>query len=110
MRLPWCLFDQVLLVLSFQPSKPSSLTLRRFRPTQTATVSLAYGRPSILYWQGRSLELVEVKGPWQSSGYWWDSRNWAIEEWDAIVLQPLYALRLCYECASRAWTVAGVYD
>ena len=68
------------------------------------------GTPSLLFWQGERLDLAEVKGPWQSSGYWWDGRTWDADEWDAIVVQPLYALRLRYERAPKAWTVAGVYD
>jgi protein ImuB len=86
--------------VSSPPSKSSCLALRRFRPAQ----------PVRVFWQGGRLNLAEVKGPWQSSGYWWDGRTWEADEWDAIVVQPLYALRLRYERAPKEWTVAGVYD
>ena len=111
--------DDEVTMTSFRPSvlaagssssKPSCLALRRFRPAQAVRVSLKNGMPSLLFWQGGRLDLAEVKGPWQSSGYWWDGRIWEADEWDAIVVQPLYALRLRYERASKAWTVAGVYD
>jgi protein ImuB len=96
--------------VSSPPSKSSSLALRRFRPAQPVRVSLKNGTPSLLFWQGGRLDLAEVKGPWQSSGYWWDGRTWEADEWDAVVVQPLYALRLRYERAPKAWTIAGVYD
>jgi protein ImuB len=111
--------DDEVTMTSFRPSvlgvgssisKPSCLALRRFRPAQPVRVSLKCGTPSLLFWQGGRLDLAEVKGPWQSSGYWWDGRTWEADEWDAIVVQPLYALRLRYERGPKAWTVAGVYD
>ena len=103
-------FRPSVLIPSASVSKPSCLALRRFRPAQPVRVSLKNGTPSILFWQGGRLDLAEVKGPWQSSGDWWDSRRWETDEWDAVVVQPLYALRLRYERALKAWTVAGVYD
>ena len=111
--------DDEVTMTSFRPSilaagtplpKPLCLALRRFRPAHPARVSLKNGMPSLLFWQGGRLDLAKVKGPWQSSGYWWDSRTWEADEWDAVVVQPLCALRLRYEHAPKAWTVAGVYD
>ena len=103
-------FRPSILAVSSSPSKSSCFALRRFRPAQPVCVSLKNGMPSLLFWQGGRLDLAEVKGPWQSSGYWWDSRMWEADEWDAVVVQSLYALRLRYERAPKAWTVAGVYD
>jgi protein ImuB len=103
-------FRPSVLAVGSSPSKPSCLALRRFRPAQPVRVSLKSGMPSLLFWQGGRLDLAEVKGPWQSSGYWWDGRRWEADEWDGVVMQPLYALRLRYERAPKAWTVAGVYD
>jgi protein ImuB len=94
----------------FSRVKPSCLALRRFRPSQPIRVTLKNGIPSLLFWQGQRVELAEVKGPWQSSGYWWDGRTWETDEWDVIALQPLYALRLRYECGPKSWAVVGVYD
>ena len=111
--------DDEVTIASFRPSvrsvgspkaKPSCLALRRFRPAQPVRVSLKNGTPSLLFWQGGRLDLAEVKGPWQSSGYWWDGRTWEADEWDAVVTQPLYSLRLRYEHVPKTWIVAGVYD
>ena len=95
---------------NFSQSKPSCLALRRLRPSQPIRVTLKNGIPALLFWQGQRVELAEAKGPWQSSGYWWDGRTWETDEWDVIALQPLYALRLRYECGPKSWAVVGVYD
>jgi protein ImuB len=94
----------------FAKTKPSCLALRRFRPSQPIRVTLKNGIPTLVFWQGQRVELAEVKGPWQSSGYWWDGRTWETDEWDVIALQPLYALRLRYESGLKSWAVIGVYD
>ena len=60
--------------------------------------------------EGERLELGTVSGPWQSSGYWWDGRRWEADEWDAVVSQPLQALRLRHEPQAGTWYVAGQYD
>lgn len=86
------------------------LALRRLRPPQLARVTLSNGRPSRLSWNGQRFEVADVKGPWQSSGYWWDQRAWAAEEWDAIVKAPWQRLRLRHEVGPGVWKVAGVYD
>jgi protein ImuB len=103
-------FRPNVLAVGSSPSKSSCLALRRFRPAEPVRVSLKNGAPSLLYWQGGRLDLAEVKGPWQSSGYWWDGRTWEADEWDAVVMGPLCALRLRYERALKAWTIAGAYD
>ncbi len=84
--------------------------LRRFRPPQPARITMKNGMPGQLFWQGKWLEVTDAKGPWQSSGCWWDGRKWAAEEWDAWVTMPTQAMRLRHEVRSGAWTVTGVYD
>jgi protein ImuB len=86
------------------------LALRRLRPPQIVRVTLCAGVPASIFWQGRNFKLAELKEPWQSSGYWWDQRHWAAQEWDAVTAAPLQALRLRHEVAVNAWSVAGVYD
>jgi protein ImuB len=112
--------DDEFLVGPFQPTPggterpPKSKTvrsaLRRFRPLQLAKVVFRGAGPSLLFWNGERLELGDVTGPWQSSGYWWDGRHWEADEWDAIVAQPPQALRLRYEPRPGNWYVAGQYD
>jgi protein ImuB len=111
--------DDEFLMVPFQPSAggktlPQPIAprsaLRRFRPAQQAKVVYRDAVPSILFWRGERLELGKVSGPWQSSGYWWDGRRWEADEWDAVVSQPLQALRLRHEPQAGTWYVAGQYD
>jgi protein ImuB len=91
-------------------SKTMRSALRRFRPPQPAKVVFRGAAPYLLFWNGERLELGDVTGPWQSSGYWWDGRQWEADEWDAIVAQPPQALRLRHEPKPGSWYVAGQYD
>jgi len=111
--------DDEFVMAPFQPSaggKASTQTiaprtaLRRFRPPQQAKVVYRDAVPYILFWRGERLELGAVSGPWQSSGYWWDSRRWEADEWDAVVSKPLQVLRLRHEPQAGIWYVAGQYD
>lgn len=91
------------------PTAPRS-ALRRFRPAQEAKVIYRDAIPSVLFWRGERLELGDVSGPWQSSGYWWDGRRWEADEWDAVVAKSPQALRLRHETQPGTWYVAGQYD
>jgi protein ImuB len=111
--------DDEFLIAPFQPSAGGKVpvpptsprsALRRFRPPQQARVVSREAVPSILFWRGERLEIATITGPWQSSGYWWDGRRWEVNEWDAIVSQPLQALRLRHEPEPGTWYVAGQYD
>ena len=86
------------------------LALRRFRPPQSVRVTLTGSCPSKLFWNKQRFEVADATGPWQASGYWWDNRAWAAEEWDAIVTAPLQRLRLRHVVAPGLWMVAGIYD
>ena len=83
---------------------------RRFRPMQPARVAFRGEVPALLFWRGERLELGQITGPWQSSGYWWDGRRWEANEWDAVVAEPPQALRLRHEPEPGNWYVAGQYD
>jgi len=111
--------DQEFAMTPFRPGAPlhdapnsncCTLALRRFRPTLPARVSLKSGKPALLNCQFGRLEVAGAKGPWQSSGYWWDGRAWEADDWDAIIAEPPQALRLRHERAAKAWSVVGVYD
>lgn len=86
------------------------LALRRIRPPQTVRVTLSNGSPSLFFWNGQRFEVAEAKGPWQSSGYWWEHRAWAAEEWDAVVTAPRQRVRLRHEVIPGLWMIAGIYD
>jgi protein ImuB len=69
-------------------------------------------------------KVVQLAGPWRTSGDWWLSDRWARDEWDVAVasgvevknvgghtdppLQVLY--RIYRELHSDSWFVEGIYD
>lgn len=111
--------DDEFMMASFQPSAGAKActnpiapraALRRIRPAQLVRVVCHDEVPSILFWKGERFLLDGVSGPWESSGYWWDGRQWQASDWDAIVAQPPQALRLRHEPEPGTWYVAGQYD
>jgi len=58
------------------------LQLRRFRPPLASHIEFREGKPALLRNQVFTGPIVEMRGPFFSSGNWWDSGRWAREEWD----------------------------
>jgi protein ImuB len=104
----------------------SKIAFRRFRPPLKALVQAEHGRPmEVSAWdKTRSVygKVVDLAGPWRTTGDWWRTDNWARDEWDVAIepggpksigasrgsLQTLY--RIYRELGSGAWFVEGVYD
>jgi protein ImuB len=60
----------------------TGLQLRRFRPPLPSHIELREGTPSLLRSPIFIGPIVETRGPFFSSGNWWDAGRWAREEWD----------------------------
>ena len=60
----------------------SALPLRRFRPPLPSHVEFREEKPTLLRSHIFVGPIVETRGPFFSSGNWWDSGRWAREEWD----------------------------
>lgn len=98
----------------------SVLGFRMFRPPLRAVVQVDRGLPAqISAWnKQRSVygKVVNVAGPWRTSGDWWRDDGWARDEWDVAVetgkpgseQQAVY--RIYRELNSGAWFVEGNYD
>jgi len=103
----------------FQNSN-SVLGFRMFRPPLRAVVQVDHGLPAqISAWnKQRSVygKVVNVAGPWRTTGDWWRKDSWARDEWDVAVetgkpgseQQSVY--RIYRELSSGAWFVEGNYD
>ena len=107
-------------------NQKSLLAFRRFRPPLRALVQAEQGYPrEISTWdKNKSVygKVVQVAGPWRTSGDWWRSDLWTRDEWDVAVengsktqgehtgppLQVLY--RIYRELRDGSWFVEGVYD
>ncbi len=86
------------------------LALRVFRPPQSVRVACWGKQPRTLFWQGSRFAIASCAGPWYASGAWWGSASWDDELWDVVTAEPLQALQLRQEQASKAWSVVGLYD
>ena len=94
-----------------------SLGFRMFRPPLRAIVQADQGWPTqISAWgKQRSVygKVVDVAGPWRTTGDWWREDRWARDEWDVTVeskskTSALY--RIYRELESKNWFVEGNYD
>jgi hypothetical protein len=83
------------------------LALRIFRPPRAARVVLASGRPGFIAADGIRGKVLELAGPWRTSGDWWTSDPWSRDEWD-IALSDGAIYRLY--CEPKGWFVEGSYD
>jgi len=86
---------------------PRGPALHRFRPPIAAAVTIADQRPTSLESSVFQGTIRDTRGPWRSSGHWWDNERWNRDEWDVQASNGrLY--RICRQ--SGGWFVEGVYD
>ena len=83
------------------------LSLRIFRPPRAARVAIASGQPSFIAAEGIRGKVVELAGPWLTSGDWWTADPWSRDEWDIALSDG--ALYRVY-CDPGGWFVEGSYD
>jgi protein ImuB len=87
-----------------------------FRPPLRAIVQADQGWPTqVSAWgKQRSVygKVVNVAGPWRTTGDWWRDDRWARDEWDVTLersgQQTLY--RIYRELKTENWFVEGNYD
>lgn len=102
-------------------SNRQSLGLRMFRPPLRAVVETEHGWPTqISAWgKQRSVygKVVQVAGPWRTTGDWWREDRWARDEWDVAVAasnktssEPPGLYRIYRKLNSEMWFVEGNYD
>jgi protein ImuB len=98
-----------------------SLGLRMFRPPLRAVVQTNRGWPAeISAWgKQRSVygKVVQLAGPWRTTGDWWGEDRWARDEWDVAVVpsnkassEPPGLYRIYRKLNSEMWFVEGNYD
>lgn len=97
------------------------LGLRMFRPPLHAVVETTQGCPvQISAWgKQRSVygKVVQLAGPWRTTGNWWREDRWARDEWDVAVTPNNKAsteapglYRIYRKLDSEMWFVEGNYD
>lgn len=83
------------------------LQLRRFRPPLASHIEFREGSPSLLRSPVFIGPIVETRGPFFSSGDWWDTGRWAREEWD-VETSDGWLFRIFV--SGEGQFVEGVYD
>jgi hypothetical protein len=67
---------------AFGKQFPSGLPLRRFRPPLPARIELREQRPVLMRSAIFNGIIADIRGPFFSSGNWWENNRWYREEWD----------------------------
>ncbi len=78
------------------------MALRIFRPRRAARVALASGQPSFVMADGVRGKVLDLAGPWRTSGDWWTADAWQRDEWD-IALSDGALYRIYCEPAGGSW-------
>lgn len=96
----------------FKMQNAKKLSLRRFRPPRRAQVETRAGRPAALRFGAVRGRVVELAGPWRTSGEWWTGEGWARDEWDVALAEKggVALYRIYRDLESGAWFVEGSYD
>jgi protein ImuB len=91
---------------------PPGLALRRLRPPLAAHLEFRQQRPALVRSALVNGPIVEARGPFVSSGDWWDRNDWAREEWDVQAGDGvIYRVCRCPQVmANDSWFIEGVYD
>jgi protein ImuB len=103
-----------------QNASRQSLGFRMFRPPLRAVVQVERGLPAQISAWGKQRSVygrvVNVAGPWRTTGDWWRDDSWARDEWDVAIesgkagseQQAIY--RIYRQLDNGAWFVEGNYD
>ena len=92
-------------------SAPRSVRLgfRFYTPALKARVELRSERPSRVFAERVHGSVVELAGPWRTSGDWWRDTAWDRDEWD-VGLNDGGVYRIYLDRPVRQWFVEGAYD
>jgi protein ImuB len=83
------------------------LSFRVFRPPRAARVTFEENRPSFVRAEGVRGKVLDLAGPWRTSGDWWTVDPWSRDDWD-LALSDGALYRIYTE--PRGWFVEGSYD
>jgi protein ImuB len=86
------------------------LVVRALRPPVHAEVQMHQGQPCNIRSAVACGRLVNVAGPWRTTGRWWSSEErFALDHFDVQVSDGTI-LRLCFDWVGRIWQVDAIYD
>jgi protein ImuB len=83
------------------------MPLRRYRPALPVEVQLTKEKPIWICGHTVTGQVRVARGPWRTSGNWWNTDRWDTQEWDVELEDgALYRLAL----NAGRWVIVGVYD
>ncbi|MGC9972125.1 MAG: DNA polymerase Y family protein [Bryobacteraceae bacterium] len=85
------------------------LALRVFRPALRAQVEAPNGRPARVEARGVRGRVLQMAGPWRTSGNWWRADAWSRDEWD-VALSDGALYRIYRDRHGEKWFIEGRYD
>jgi len=89
---------------------PRTLAVRALRHPVAAEIRVARGLPASIRSGVASGEILQVSGPWRTTGRWWsETERYAMDHFDVQVSDGA-VLRLCFDWLERSWRVDGIYD
>lgn len=94
-------------------SRPPQLVMRELRPTETVSVSLTEGRPSLVRFRNVAYRVERAYGPWLVAGDWWNPEHWGQAQWDLILRddgQGMLSCCILRDLKQRCWQIVGFYD
>ncbi|HVH06913.1 MAG TPA: hypothetical protein VNE71_13030 [Myxococcota bacterium] len=92
------------------PAYAHPLTVRALRPPLPAHVELRGGRPAALRSAIANGRILELAGPWRTSGNWWSERErFAFDHYD-VVTNDGTSSRLRHDLLRSLWEIDAIYD
>ena len=92
----------------------SYLAKRQLKSPTPIDVSVLDHLPSLFFLAGCRFHIQKAYGPWKSTGKWWNSQPWDIEQWDVIAtdVASRKLFRCCLSMDKRTgwWCLDGIYD
>jgi protein ImuB len=94
-------------------STPERAAMRQLRPAEALTVTLQEKRPGAFFYRERRYVVDHAYGPWLTSGEWWGSTTWQLQQWDLVARsQDDSSLCCCvvYDRRQGCWQMVALYD
>ncbi len=89
------------------------MVLRRMRPPVPVRVAMRDIQPTAFRDGVSFFEITAAYGPWRTSGCWWSTGEWNLEEWDVLAERSdgssIACLLVCDQ-SRKEWQLEAVYD
>jgi protein ImuB len=99
--------------LSSPKAELPRMVLRRMRPPVPVRVVLHAMRPVTFRDRANHYEIEAAYGPWKTSGCWWSTNGWDVEEWDVLAANgkdEAIGCLLVLDRMRNRWYLEAFYD